>query len=140
MLTLDRSHGKGTIPFHWEIECCHKRHSTHTSLLQGNLGKALLWGNQDYEVECTLSTSTRQELEWWITYLSQWNGKSMLKYKPTMSLETDAFLKGWGGGGGGGNMQRSPDWRSVVHRETVLAHKLPGQQLMLAIQCFAQDK
>ena len=42
--------------------------------------------------------------------------------------------------GVGSNMWESLDRTSVVYRETVLAHKLPQQQLKLAIQRFDQDK
>ena len=75
----------------------HKGHSSSALVyrwLQRDLSRALGQGNQDYEVQCLLPLPAKIELEWWITHLL-WNNRSILKHKPTMSMETDASLKGW---------------------------------------------
>lgn len=64
--------------------------------LQRDLSRALEYGNQAYDVNCALSKESRRELQWWITHLEQWNGKSLLTRQPDVIIESDASLRGWG--------------------------------------------
>ena len=64
--------------------------------LQRDLSRALERGQQSYETACPLSHGAREELQWWITYLERWNGKSLLVHQPELTIESDASLRGWG--------------------------------------------
>ena len=64
--------------------------------LQRDLSRALDRGHQSYEAPCPLSQGAKEELQWWISYLEQWNGKSLLTHEPEVVIESDASLTGWG--------------------------------------------
>ena len=64
--------------------------------LQAALGRALEMGDQDYSVSVQITPSMREELQWWETHLSQWNGKTLVTEKPSIVIETDASNRGWG--------------------------------------------
>ena len=64
--------------------------------LQRDLTRALEAGGQSYETTCLLSVEAREELQWWTSYLEQWNGKSLLIHQPDLVIESDASLRGWG--------------------------------------------
>ena len=63
----------GTISVHREVECGHKGHSSGPCFTEGCRGTS---AEPDYEVQCLLSLLAQIELEWWITHLSLWNGRS----------------------------------------------------------------
>lgn len=42
-----------------------------------------------------LSTEIKTELQWWLSEIKEWNGKSLLPQTPDMVIETDASLLGW---------------------------------------------
>ena len=104
--------------------------------LQRDLSRALGQGNQDYEVQCGLSLPAKIELEWWITHLSRWNGRSIIKHKPTMSVETDASLRGWGAICR--DVQTGGPWS--IQEQSWHINCLELWAAMLAIQCYARDK
>ena len=64
--------------------------------LQKDLVIALARGNQDYESPRHLSKESKDELDWWTSYLQRWNGKQMFSHKVEMTIESDASLAGWG--------------------------------------------
>ncbi len=64
--------------------------------LQAELQQALSNSCQDYNTPIRLSPVAREELEWWNTHFTNWNGRSLIAKKPNLSLETDASLTGWG--------------------------------------------
>ena len=64
--------------------------------LQAELQQALNKFCQDYNTPVCLSLMAREELEWWNTHFTNWNGRSLIAKKPNISLETDASLTGWG--------------------------------------------
>ena len=64
--------------------------------LQAELQQALSKSCQDYNTPIHLSPMAREELEWWNTHFTNWNGRSLIAKKPNVSLETDASLTGWG--------------------------------------------
>ena len=51
-------------------------------------------GDQCYETLCHLSHVAREELEWWISQFSMWNGKSLVLRQPDHQIESDASLTG----------------------------------------------
>ena len=68
--------------------------------LQRDVSLSLAKRNQQFETPCQLSPESREELQWWINHLWQWNeknGKSLLVKKPSTVIESDASLTGWGG-------------------------------------------
>ena len=64
--------------------------------LQAELQSALFKSGQDYNTLLNLSTGAKEELQWWHTHFTQWNGRSLIARKPNVSLETDASRTGWG--------------------------------------------
>ena len=64
--------------------------------LQADLQRALHSSNQDYSTLVRLSPTAREELEWWNTHLTNWNGRSLIAKKHNVTVETDASLMGWG--------------------------------------------
>ena len=64
--------------------------------LQAELQQALTKSNQDYNTRLQLSQGAREELQWWHTHFTRWNGQSLIAKKPNISLETDASRTGWG--------------------------------------------
>ena len=65
--------------------------------LQREVSWALARNNQSYDVPCHLSLEGKEELQWWIDHLSDWNGKSLIRsQRPDVVIESDASLRGWG--------------------------------------------
>ena len=64
--------------------------------IQRDLAKALDQGNQSYDVPCPLSPVAMEELTWWNSQLTRWNGKSLVLRKPDLQIESDASRIGWG--------------------------------------------
>lgn len=64
--------------------------------LQRDLAAALERGQQSYETICPLSLEAQEELQWWISHMERWNGKSLLVHQPDQVIESDASLRGWG--------------------------------------------
>ena len=64
--------------------------------LQAELAQALAHHDQDYNASLVLTREAKEELQWWIDHLLQWNGKALISPKPTVTITTDASLTGWG--------------------------------------------
>ena len=64
--------------------------------LQADLAKALHRGDQSYESHCPLSRQAREDLSWWADHAQEWNGKSLLRRDPDLTIESDASRTGWG--------------------------------------------
>jgi hypothetical protein len=64
--------------------------------LQAELAQALAHHDQDYNAPLVLTREAKEELQWWIDHLLQWNGKALISPKPTVTITTDASLTGWG--------------------------------------------
>lgn len=64
--------------------------------LQGDLQRALLKGNQDYDQSLVLSREAQEELSWWQSHLTQWNGKTVMQRQAQIVIQSDASLAGWG--------------------------------------------
>ena len=88
--------------------------------LQRDLQEALARGNQSYESSLQLSQASREEIQWWQEHLTHWNGRTLLKHRQQLVIQSDASLTGWGlfaGEFGQGSM---------VSRGTEDAHQLLG--------------
>ena len=64
--------------------------------LQAELQLTLNRSQQDYSTQLQLSCRAKEELQWWHTHFTNWNGRSLIAKKPNVSLETDASRTGWG--------------------------------------------
>lgn len=65
--------------------------------LQECLRRSLQKGeDQDYSQSCPLSVQAKEELEWWVEHLQDWDGRSILRPEPDLTIETDASTIGWG--------------------------------------------
>ena len=49
-----------------------------------------------YDGTIRVSPEARQDLNWWVDNLSDWNGREVAQRSPEISIETDASLLGWG--------------------------------------------
>ena len=64
--------------------------------LQMSLALALGEHSQCYKAPVTLPPEGKEELSWWDTHMSRWNGKSLVKTEIDMVMDSDASLLGWG--------------------------------------------
>ena len=64
--------------------------------MQRDLALALEASGQRYDAPCVLSPQTREELDWWVNQLTNWNGRSLAVAQPDLHIESDASLIGWG--------------------------------------------
>ena len=64
--------------------------------LQAELQSTLNRSCQNYGARLSLSGRAKEELQWWITHLTNWNGRLIIAKKPNVSLEMDASRTGWG--------------------------------------------
>ena len=71
-------------------------------MLQRDLARSLEQNRQSYERPCPLSTLAKEELSWWTKHMQEWNGKSLIRREPDMSIESDAP------GGVGERLPRKP--------------------------------
>lgn len=51
-------------------------------------------GNYDHHVQ--LDEDSKQELIWWSSKLSKWNGRALVRPQPNIVVKSDASLIGWG--------------------------------------------
>ena len=51
-------------------------------------------GSYDHQVQ--LDEESKQELIWWSSKLSMWNGKALVRPHPNIVIKSDASLVGWG--------------------------------------------
>ena len=64
--------------------------------LQMDLTESLRVSDQNYETTLTLSHESKEELTWWDTQMSKWNGRHILAKEPDLVIESDASTLGWG--------------------------------------------
>ena len=64
--------------------------------LQRDLNSALEETGRDYDSLIMLSQEARQELKMWLTNLEMWHGRAMVMSRPSLIIQTDASLLGWG--------------------------------------------
>ena len=49
-----------------------------------------------FDMSLLLTAEAREDLEWWIRNLHLVNGRGLVREQPSMAMETDASLAGWG--------------------------------------------
>ena len=64
--------------------------------LQGDLQKALLQGDQNYNQTLSLSKEALEELGWWQYQPANWNGRTVIQTPVQVLIQSDASLTGWG--------------------------------------------
>lgn len=57
----------------------------------------LLASRKSWSDSLVLSLAARQDLDWWLTALSEWNGAPIQVKAPQLQVATDASGSGWGG-------------------------------------------
>ena len=104
--------------------------------LQMALSNSLENHSQDYEGLVTLLPASLEELEWWDTEMSKWNGKTLLKRGIHMIIDSNESLQGWGVRCG--EQTTGGAWS---HQEAELhINFLELLAATLAVQSFAKDK
>lgn len=66
----------------------------HYRSLQALKHKAL--ASFGYDGSIRLSQEAKEDLQWWVNNVSEWNGRTMLQSSPHCVIETDASKAGWG--------------------------------------------
>ena len=89
-----------------------------------------------YDSSLPLTTEAKQDLEWWVRNLAQVNGRGLIRELPSMILETDASLSGWGAVCG--NQRIGGPWTQAESQFHINALELLGATF--AVQAFAKDK
>ena len=91
---------------------------------------------QKYNSVVTVTENARKELEWWLDYFTQWNGRSLISHSSSLTIETDASTKGWGtmceGARTGGLCTAEEHIVQINCLELLAAY--------LAIKCFTNHK
>ena len=104
--------------------------------LQAELQLTLNRFQQDYSTQLQLSCRAKEELQWWHTHFTNWNGRSLIAKKLNVSLETDASRMGWGvvcqGTRTGGPLVRGREEAS--HKLSRVDGSFPGLQMLLQEQ------
>ena len=58
--------------------------------------ESLRVSDRNYKTTLTLSHKSKEELTWWDTQMSKWNGWHILAKEPDLVIESDASTLGWG--------------------------------------------
>ena len=82
---------------------------------------AALQPMQDYTQPCPLTKEAREELSWWVTHPTCWNGKCHPS-RQSGSHNRDRRLPNWLGS----PLRKPPDGRTMVPQRSSNAHQLPG--------------
>jgi hypothetical protein len=104
--------------------------------LQAELHSTLNRSYQNYGARLSLSERAKEELQWWITHLTNWNGRSLIAKKPNVSLETDASRTGWGAVCEG--VRTGGPWSR--QEQTLHINCLELLAVFLAFKCFFRNK
>ena len=51
---------------------------------------------QSFETVVNLGAEAKAELKWWMTELERWNGRPLALATPSLEIESDASMLGWG--------------------------------------------
>ena len=104
--------------------------------LQHSLRQSLAQSGQDYCQTCQLNDEAREELTWWTTNLQTWNGKSILKPTPDLTIESDASGIGWGARCG--STRTGGPWSNNEAKMHINCQELLAAYL--AIKSFVKDQ
>ena len=96
--------------------------------------QAALQPLQDYSQHCPLTKEAKEDLNWWATHPTSWNGKSIIRGNPDLTIETDASNTGWGARCG--SLQTGGPWSPTEARMHINCLELLAATL--AIQAFAK--
>ena len=89
-----------------------------------------------YESMVTLSSQSREDLQWWINHLSRNNGRPIHHLPPNMVIESDASDTGWGACYEG--LTTRGQWSREESRLHINCKELLAA--FLAVQTFAKNK
>ena len=98
--------------------------------------QAALQPLQDYSQHCPLTKEAKEDLNWWATHPTSWNGKSIIRGNPDLTIETDASNIGWGARCG--SLQTGGPWSPTEARMHINCLELLAATL--AIQAFAKKQ
>ena len=98
--------------------------------------QAALQPLQDYSQHCPLTKEAKEDLNWWATHPTSWNGKSIIRGNPDLTIETDASNTGWGARCG--SLQTGGPWSPTEARMHINCLELLAATL--AIQAFAKKQ
>ena len=85
---------------------------------------------------CPLTKEVKEDLNWWATHPTSWNGKSIIRGNPDLTIETDASNTGWGARCG--SLQTGGPWSPTEARMHINCLELLAATL--AIQAFAKKQ
>ncbi|XP_046573530.1 uncharacterized protein LOC124281640 [Haliotis rubra] len=105
----------------------------HCRDLQMHSSRELL-RSQSYESMITLASVCVEELKWWMTNLTNFNGKPIMTAHPDVILQTDATKKGWGAICG----QRSTGGRWSEIEQSMHINVLELKAIYLALLTFCK--
>ena len=94
----EKSLSENSLSDYWETDLIYTGSysgTPHYRHLQRLQVRGLLMG-KGYETVVPLSEDCRDDLQWWIDQMSNWNGRSIITPAPDLTITTDASLKGWG--------------------------------------------
>ena len=103
--------------------------------LQRDLQGALSRGGQNYDSFLQLSQASREEVQWWQEHLSLWNGRTLLKHRQQLLIQSDASMTGWGAVCGG--IWTGGPWSPEEQKMHINCLELSAATL--AVQAFAKD-
>ena len=107
----------------------------HYRALQGQKNEGL-HHHLSYESMVTLSSQSREDLQWWINHLSRNNGRPIHHLPPNMVIESDASDTGWGACYEGLTTRVVTRGVQITHQLQRVAGSLPGS----ADLCEKQEK
>ena len=92
------AHGSGSVKTAGQVDPCNPCNEGSPLFfrhLQACL-QAALQPLQDYSQHCSLSKEPKEDLNWWATHPTSWNGNSIIRGNPDLTIETDASNTSWG--------------------------------------------
>ena len=104
--------------------------------LQRDLQGALARGDQSYDSMLQLSQPSQEEVQWWQEHLTLWNGRTLLKHRQQLVIQSDASMTGWGAVCGG--VRTGGPWSLEEQRMHINCLELTAATL--AVQAFAKDR
>jgi len=107
----------------------------HYRYLQKLKAQSLRLHNQRYEAKVELSQQAREEVDWWMTNLSLYNGRSVRISDPDLIITSDASMSGWGAVAGGTKIQGL--WSPLEKQSHI--NLLELRAASLAVRTFSKD-
>lgn len=95
----------------------------------------LLSTKSSWSSQLSLDDHAREDLNWWRSAISYWNGKSICTKPITVQIETDASHLAWGAVLG--HQQAGGDWTPNLSRRSSNYRELLA--ILLALESFLQD-